>query len=64
MSQKEFEKRLLAFLKKEGGLVLYEEITQWKMQHPEFSGCSIKDALKSLEAQGLVELTDRGAKAK
>ena len=64
MSQEEFEIHLLAFLKKEGGLVLYEAIAQWKLRHPEFSGCSTEKALKSLESKGLVELTDRGAKAK
>ena len=61
--QKEFEKQLLAFLKKEGGFILFEQIAHWKLSHSEFSGCSVQEALESLRSQGLVELNERGAKA-
>lgn len=61
--QKQFEEQLLMFLKKEGGLVLFEEIYQWKLSNPEFSDCSVKEALTSLHSQDLIELTDRGARA-
>ena len=63
MSQEEFERKLLEFLRNCGGLVLYEEIAQWKLSHPEYRGCSVEKAVKSLEKKGLVECTERGVRA-
>ncbi len=63
MCQEQFETALLNFLKNQGGLVLYEQINYWKMNHPEYRDCSVETALESLVRKGLVECTDRGARA-
>lgn len=63
MTQREFEIRLLKFLKHEGGLVLHEQINAWQMSHPELLRYPVKETLENLCKQNLIEKNERGIRA-